>query len=330
MERDQWWPSVRDLAEEQGGLFTAAQARIAGARRPQLADLLHAGAIERVQHGIYRLSGVPGDRWESARAAWLALCPEASASERLSDPAGSGGVLSHRTAARMFDLGDIDADRIDLTTPTPRTTRNPEVSLHTAALSRGQWILQAGLPVTRPEVIVADLAAAGTDVEHLATITRDAALKHNVGTSALAAALAPHARAHGHADGNDFLAHLLNLAGAPGPAVDVGVRAFIDEFSKILAAYPTMTTEHFAKALTQVQVPDVEIPTIPFPQVDLPKPVLTPEAMRVLQRHSEEVAKAVDTTALSQVLARALEGSPAVDTLRQLREQLATWDYTDD
>lgn len=59
MRREQWWPPVRDLAEEQGGLFTAAQARTAGARRPQLADLLHAGTIDRVQHGIYRLTGTP-------------------------------------------------------------------------------------------------------------------------------------------------------------------------------------------------------------------------------------------------------------------------------
>lgn len=326
MRRDQWWPLVRDLAEEQGGLFTAAQARSAGARRPQLADLLHNGTIDRVQHGIYRLTGTPHDPWAHARAAWLALDTDTPASQRLNDPAGPGGVLSHSTAARILNLGDLNADRVDLTTPTPRTTRNPDVLLHTGGLTRDQWTLHAGLPVTRPEVTVASLAATGTDLGHLATIARDAALKHDVSTTALAAALHPHATTHGYADGNAMLAHLLDLAGAPAPAVDVGTRAFADEFNKILASYsPAVSTDHLTKALAQLSVP--EIPK--SAALPVPNPPLTLETTRVLQRHSDQVAESIDTTALAHVLAKALKNSSAVDTLRELREQLANQEPTD-
>lgn len=323
MRREQWWPPVRDLAEEQGGLFTAAQARTAGARRPQLADLLHTGTIDRVQHGIYRLAGTPPDPWEHARAAWLALDPNRPASNRLQDPTGPGGVISHRTAARMLNLGDIDADHIDLTTPTTRTTRNPDVALHTADLTRDQWTLHAGLPVTTPETTIADLAATGTDLGHLATITRDAALKHDVDTPTLQAALGPHANAHGYTNANALLAHLLDTAGAPASAVDVGMRAFVDELNKTLAAYPNITTDHITKALGNVHIPT---PTIATPRIQvptIPQPQLSPDILRVLQHNTAEITKAIDTTAVAQALSRALEGSPAVETLRQLREQLA-------
>lgn len=320
MRREQWWPPVRDLAEEQGGLFTAAQARTAGARRPQLADLLHAGTIDRVHHGIYRLTGTPTDPWEPARAAWLALAPERSASDRLQDPAGPGGVISHRTAAQMLNLGDIDADRIDLTTPTARTTRNLDVALHTANLTRDQWTLHAGLPVTTPEATITDLTATGTDLGHLATITRDAALKHNIDTPSLEAALDPHASAHGYTDGRQLLAHLIKTAGAPAATVDVGLRAFADELSKILATYPTVTSDQVTKAMANIRVPNISPPTIQ----------LSPDALRVLERSSANITKAVDTTAVAEVLSHALEGSPAVETLRYLREQLAGRQDVDD
>lgn len=330
MRREQWWPPVRDLAEEQGGLFTAAQARTAGARRPQLADLLHAGTIDRVQHGIYRLTGTPPDLWEHARAAWLALDPNLPASDRLQDPAGPGGVISHRTAARMLNLGDIDADHIDLTTPTTRTTRNPDVALHTANLTRDQWTLHAGLPVTTPETTITDLAATGTDLGHLATVTRDAALKHDVDTSTLEAVLDHHANSHGYTSGRELLTDLLQTAGAPAAAVDVGMRTFVDELHKTLAAYPNITPDHITKALGNVHIPT---PTIVSPRIQvptIPQPQLSPDVFRELQRNSSAITKAINTTAVAQALSHALEGSPAVETLRQLREQLAARQDVDD
>lgn len=321
MRREQWWPPVRDLAEEQGGLFTAAQARNAGARRPQLADLLHAGTIYRVQHGIYRLTGTPPDPWGHARAAWLALAPELTASDRLRDPEGPGAVISHRTAARMLNLGDIEADRIDLTTATPRTTRNPDVALHTANLTRDQWILQAGLPVTSPETTIADLTAIGTDLGHLATITRDAALRHDIDTPTLEGALDPHASTHGYTNGRQLLAHLVQTAGAPAATVDVGMRAFVDELNKILATYPTVTNDQVTKAMANIRIPNIKHPTTHR---------LPPDTLRALQRSTASITEAVDTTAMTEILHHALKGSSAVETLRQLREGLAARQDTND
>lgn len=209
----------------------------------------------------------------------------------------------------MLNLGDIDADHIDLTTPTTRTTRNPDVALHTANLTRDQWTLHAGLPVTTPETTITDLAATGTDLGHLATVTRDAALKHDVDTSTLEAALDHHANSHGYTSGRELLTYLLQTAGAPAAAVDVGMRTFVDELHKTLAAYPNITPDHITKALGNVHIPT---PTIVSPRIQvptIPQPQLSPDVFRELQRNSSAITKAINTTAVAQALSHALEGS---------------------
>lgn len=323
MRRDQWWPAVQDLAEDQGGLFTAAQARLAGARRPQLAELLNAGMIERVQHGIYHLVGAPVDRWQAVRAAWLALDPDRSASERLLDPAGPGGVVSHRTAARMHDLGDIEANLIDLTVPTKRTTRNPEVVLHTASepIERGAWTLRAGIPVTRPEVTVGMLATGGTDLGHLAAITRDAALDHHVGTATLAAYLAPHASSHGHTSGDALLDYLLELAGTPEIALDVSVRSAANHLARTIINNPAVT-EELRRTIAKVKLPPMRPPAIATAR-SLPGTDALREPAKNVVHHLLERNSPVDPRSLSNAYLIALAESPYHDSLDRLRDHLA-------
>lgn len=219
MRRSDWWPELVGLAETQAGLFTAAQAQTVGARRPQLVDLVNRGVIERLLHGVYQLSGSPVDQWTSMRAAWLSLAPARTAADRLaSDPEG---VISHRSAALLLGLGDLDADRIEITIDTRRRTRNTDVLIHRGHLDHGDWIAYEGLPVTTPARTVATLALTGLDAGHLATMARDALLRHDVPTQQLADALDPAARRYDYRSGDELLDDLLHQVGVPSSAVDV-------------------------------------------------------------------------------------------------------------
>lgn len=239
MQRAKWWIELAGLAETQAGMFTAAQAQQLGAQRPQLARLADHGIIERLLHGVYQLSGTPVDQWTHTRAAWLALCPERTTTDRLTrDP---DGVISHRSAAHLLGLGDLDADRIEITLDRRHRTRNPDVLIHRGHIGHADWIVHAGLPVTTPSKTVGTLASTGLDTGHLATITRDALLHHEIPTDALIEALAPAAHRYGHTSGTTLLDDLLQQAGAPTSAVTVTTRAAASQLAKSLAGTPQMT-----------------------------------------------------------------------------------------
>jgi hypothetical protein len=140
---------VADDAAAQWGLFTTAQARAQGLTAQALARLADDGVVERLRHGVYRVTGAPPHPSDPLRAAWLALDPIRSAAERVSaysmEPVD---VVSHRSAAQLHHLGDLDADRLEFTTAVRRQTRSADVRFHRAALTRRDWSLIEGLPVT--------------------------------------------------------------------------------------------------------------------------------------------------------------------------------------
>ena len=90
--------------------------------------------------------------------------------------AGSAGphrLLSHCTAAGIHGLG-IWVDVVELTAIRRIRLSLYEVIVHRGVVSREDWHLVNGLPLTTPARPVADLAAAGTDAGHLASVVRDA------------------------------------------------------------------------------------------------------------------------------------------------------------
>ena len=232
MKRTEWWSALAGLAEDQAGLFTTAQAEEVGASRPQLVDLVADGTLERVRHGVYQLSGSPVDRWTRTRAAWLSLAPEQTLAQRLAgDPRG---VLSHRSAALLLGLGDLDADRIEFTVATRRRTRDLDVLIHRGHVGREDWQVRAGLPVTTPVNTVATLALGGLDTGHLAAMARDAMLRHDVPARQLAVALEPAAALYHQTNGSDLLDDLLRQAGAPVSAVDLTAAAALARLSSTI------------------------------------------------------------------------------------------------
>ena len=58
---------LAEVAAEQWGLVTSAQAADRGVSNQAIAYFLRAGALERLAHGVYRLTGAPGDEFDELR-----------------------------------------------------------------------------------------------------------------------------------------------------------------------------------------------------------------------------------------------------------------------
>ncbi|NNH72869.1 hypothetical protein HLB23_23925 [Nocardia uniformis] len=206
---------LAELAESQWGLLTTAQAAAIGVDTKQLQRLTDQAMLSRLRYGVYRLAGVPDSPTEPIRAEWLALEPARTAGDRIGDNAPLG-VVSHRSAADLHGLGDLDADYIEFTVPTRRGTRNPDVRFHRGVLTAVEWMLVDGLPVTTPVRTIADLAAARTDGGHLASVVRDALL-NNTPVDEIATALRPYAHRYGAPvdNGSALVTHFITQAGVP-------------------------------------------------------------------------------------------------------------------
>ncbi|UGT58884.1 type IV toxin-antitoxin system AbiEi family antitoxin domain-containing protein [Nocardia asteroides] len=214
---------LASLGEEQWGLFTTRQAALERGVTPlQLKRLTDHGHLIRIQHGVYRVAGAPDSPLDAIRSAWLALEPARTAGDRLGDPVPFG-VVSHRSAAVLQQLGDLDADIHQFTVDKPRRSRSSEVSFTVAALSQAEWHRVDGLPVTRPLRTVADLAAANTDGGHLASVVRDTILSGGTTSAELAEALRPYAHNYGAhpGDGAEVVRTFIHTAGVPASAVEL-------------------------------------------------------------------------------------------------------------
>lgn len=209
---------LADLATDQWGLVTRRQAERAGIPRRTFDRLASdEGLLERVARGVYRLSTAPVPDHMELRAAWLQLAPASPAWSR--GPAQ--GVVSHRSAAALYGLGDLPADRHDFIVNTRKQTRRKDVRLHHQSLARAEWMTVAGMPTTLPSRLVSDLLYDHEDPEALGRIIADAIRKVFDYPAAFAEKLAPHATRFGFRrnDGLALLRWFLDLVDDPdGPA----------------------------------------------------------------------------------------------------------------
>ena len=200
------------IAADQWGLITRTQAERAGVPHATFDRLVEdEDLVERVGHGVYRLQLAPTPDHLALRAAWLQLAPHVPAWERRPDQ----GVVSHRSAAAVYGIGDLPADRHEFTLPTRRQSRRPDVRLHQRPLEDREWIWLRGLPVTRPSRLVDDLLRDDEGPEAVAQITVDAIRGAYDYPGAFAEALTRHAARFGlrQGDGLALLQWLLDLVG---------------------------------------------------------------------------------------------------------------------
>ncbi len=158
--------ALAEIANEQGGYFTAKQAKRAGYEYAHLNYHLGVGNFERVEHGLYRLPTVqPTDTDELVR---LTLWSR----DRGDEPQA---VVSHTTALVLHGLTDLLPNRIHLTVPP--TFRKPAprgCRLHKSGLRDAEIETRVGFRVTNPLKSLIDSAADGLSREQFALAANDA------------------------------------------------------------------------------------------------------------------------------------------------------------
>jgi predicted transcriptional regulator of viral defense system len=188
----------------QWGLVTTAQAGRRGVSRLYLSRLADSGHLERLGHGIYRAAGVPADRFEAMKAAWLSVDPKLTAEERLRRPVADA-VVSGAAAAYLHGLGDLVPEPYEFTVPARRQTQRSEIRFRVRQLPEDSITLREGLPVTTVEQTIADLIEARTDQSLVAGVLADAG---DLDRTRLAELLGPLAARNGFPSGEAFRDHL--------------------------------------------------------------------------------------------------------------------------
>jgi|SRR5690606_11433561 len=147
------------LATQQGGYFTAAQAKDLGYSYQAQAHHVSAGNWHRVDRGLFRL------------AEWV---PELHDDLRRWTVWSKGrAVVSHETALSVHAAGELESGKVHLTVPPAFTMTDDAVVLHRADLDGTDIVEHAGFRVTTPARSLVDVAAAGADEEQLARAIKD-------------------------------------------------------------------------------------------------------------------------------------------------------------
>ncbi len=206
---------LSEIAEDQWGLVTRSQAEKAGLPPSTLNHLLaRGGFLERVSHGVYRLQGTPIPDHIGLRAAWLQLAPETPAWARTPKQ----GVISHRSAASVYGIGDLPVDRHEFTFEKRKQSRRRDVRIHHRTIKNEDCSRVSGILVTRPYRIASDLLSDHEEPGAVAQVITDAIRGSVEEPAAFVRPLAAHAWSHGFRRNNGLavLRWLLELTGDSG------------------------------------------------------------------------------------------------------------------
>ena len=210
------------MAARQRGLVTREQLLDAGLTPDAIDGRLHSGRLHSVHRGVYAV-GHPALAPLAAEQAALLAC-------------GPGSVLSHLTAAVLWELLPAAGPAIHVTVTGGRMPRPPAgVRLHRAAVL--EPARREGLPVTTPVRTLLDLAATAT-APQLARALNDAQVRRLISIDELLAAAAGRRGAHAlrtaledhhgytRSRAERQLLALVKRAGLPRPRTNVRVEGF--------------------------------------------------------------------------------------------------------
>ncbi|MDF9716455.1 type IV toxin-antitoxin system AbiEi family antitoxin domain-containing protein [Nocardioides sp. ChNu-99] len=309
---------LADLAVEQWGLLTTAQARSVGASPQAVARLANEGVLERVTHGVYRVIGTPPSPIDDLRAAWLALDPARRANERRRGQAPV--VVSYRSAAAIHGLGDLEADELEFTSAQRKQTRRPDVHIHRGQVDAGEWTVVDGLPVTTVVRTVSDLAAARLDGGHLATVVRDAITLRQTDDRQLVDVLRPHAHRYNApmGDGEALLSRLLQESGISEPIERAVERVSASARQEFRPPWNTEQPAHVQQLSEQF----ASIQRALAPAARVGEQLANSPAMQALAAMAERVSNSAALAELASQHA-ALVDSPAMKAITELAKSPA-------
>ena len=143
--------NLYEIAEEQAGYFTSAQAQSAGFSLPLLSYHAATGRYDRVDHGLYRLVQFPGSPYEDLFVAWLRTGPES--------------VISHESALAVYELSDVLPVEVHIIVPRTASRRREGLRIHTNQLHPDEVTSRVGLPVTTVARTIADVITIGMSID---------------------------------------------------------------------------------------------------------------------------------------------------------------------
>jgi very-short-patch-repair endonuclease len=139
---------VAAIAARQHGVVTLTQLKRAGVSESGIYRRLAAGRLHRVHRGVYAVGHCGLSQQGKCMAAVLAC--------------GDGAVLSHRSAAELWELLRPTEGPIHVTVPAASGGRRKRrgLRIHRSSLPAGDTTVRSGIPVTTPARTVADLKRA--------------------------------------------------------------------------------------------------------------------------------------------------------------------------
>ena len=172
--------ALYEVAAEQGGYFTAAQARQVGYAYSQQHYHCSRGNWLRIDRGLFRLRDFPpGEREDLIR--WSLWSRDQKGIPQ--------AVVSHDTAFTVHDLSDVMPERVHLTVPRGFRKRVPAgCILHFASLADEEIETRLGYSVTTPLRTLIDVAGSALSQEHLDAAVKEALERGLVRRSVLGSA----------------------------------------------------------------------------------------------------------------------------------------------
>ena len=157
-------PVLDQLAGDGNGVVTTAAARKLGLTSSTLAYHVRAGTIQRIGHGVYRMTHFPSSSNESLIAAAAAL--------------GDGAVVSHESALKLSGVSDVAPSQLHFTIPRNRRyVRCPasDVELHTATrpFAPGEVVQHEAFRATSLTRSIVDAARTHTAPEQIVMAVRE-------------------------------------------------------------------------------------------------------------------------------------------------------------
>jgi predicted transcriptional regulator of viral defense system len=142
---------LREVALDQHGFVTTAQAAEEGVSHAELSTMVARDRLERVTHGVYRVPQVAETEFDQYQLAVLWTgAPEA--------------CLSHDTALAAWEVSDINPDRIHLTVARHRRIRRAGGGLyvvHHQDLDTKQITWWQGIPTVKVPTAIAQCIVSG-------------------------------------------------------------------------------------------------------------------------------------------------------------------------
>lgn len=166
------------IAERQLGLVTRSQLLDAGVRPDTADEAVRVGRLLRMERSVYRLPGAPATPTSRLLAKVLAL--------------GDGALLSHRSAAWLWGLGEAPA-RHEATVPRGRRRRCTDLIVHESTdLHLAMAGTVDGLPVTGVGRTLLDCA--GDPSVDVQLLVDEARRRHRISRTLLPGVVLAHAR----------------------------------------------------------------------------------------------------------------------------------------